>query len=170
MSDTGAISIDPYIAVGDDVHRVLVDRADEVAAVGADGVQPAVHEDDVRRREAGRIAVVDADRVGTVGVDERVHPGGDVGDRLVPGGLDVGVADAAHRVQDPPRMLDELVGGAALGAEVLPGVRVLLVGGDLRDPVVLDRHFDTARGRGSTGRRCARSCVRTHAHPAERTA
>jgi hypothetical protein len=33
-------------------------------------------------------------------------------------------------------MLDELVGGPALGAEVLPGVGVLLVGGDLGDPLV----------------------------------
>ncbi len=131
---------------GDDVHGVLIDRADEVPVVGADGVQPRIHEDDVRRREAGRIAVVDADRVGAVGVDERVHSGGDVADGLVPAGLDIGVADATHRIQDPSGMLDELVRGAALGAEVLPGVGVLLVRGDLGDPIVLNRHFNTTRG------------------------
>jgi hypothetical protein len=67
----------------------FVDRPDEVAAVGADGVQPSVHEDDVRRGEAGRIAIVDADGVGTVGLDQSVHPRRDVADGLVPGGLDV---------------------------------------------------------------------------------
>ena len=128
------------------MHGVLIDRADEVAVVGADGVQPRIHEDDVRRRESGWIAVVDADRVGAVGVDERVHSGGDVADGLVPACLDIGVADATHRIQDPPGMLDELVRGAALGAEVLPGVGVLLVGGDLGDPIVLNRHFHTTRG------------------------
>ena len=130
---------------GDDVHRVLVDGADEVAAVGADGVQPPVHEDDVRRRETCRVSVVDADRVGPVGVDERVHACCDVGDGFVPGCLDIGVADATHRVHDAARMLDELVGGAALGAEVPPGVGVLLVRGDLRDAIAVDRHLDAAR-------------------------
>ncbi len=43
-------------------------------------------------------------------------------------------------------MLDELVGGAALRAEVLPAVRVLLVGRDLGDAVALDRDVDTAGG------------------------
>ena len=132
--------------IGDDVPRVLVDRADGVPVVGADRVQPAVHEDDVGRREAGRIAVVEADRVRSIGVDQRVHSCGDIGDGLVPGRLDVGVAHPAHRVQDPAWMLDELVGGPALGAEVLPGVRVLLVGRDLRDAVSLDRDLDAARG------------------------
>ena len=146
MSDTGAMSMRPVHRGGDDVHGVLVDRADEVPVVGADGVQPRVHEDDVRRREAGRIAVVDADRVRAVGVDERVHSGGDVADGLVPARLDIGVADATHRIQDPPGMLDELVGGPALGAEVLPGVGFCLSAGDLGDSVVLNRHFNTTRG------------------------
>jgi hypothetical protein len=128
------------------VHGVLIDRADEVPVVGADGVQPRVHENDVRRRESGWIAAVDSDRVGDVGVDERVHTGGDVTDGLVPARLDIGVADATHRIQDPPGVLDELVRCAALGAEVLPGVGVLLVGGDLGDPIVLNRHFHTTRG------------------------
>ena len=70
--------------------------------------------------------------------------------------LDIGVADAAHRVQDATRMLDELVRGAALGAEVLPGVGVLLVGGDLRDPVVLDRDLDAARGQAVPAERVHR--------------
>jgi len=43
-------------------------------------------------------------------------------------------------------MLDELARGAAFGAEVLSGVGVLLVGGDLGDPIVLNRHFHTTRG------------------------
>ena len=128
------------------MHRVLVDRADGVAAVCADRVQPAVVEDDVGRREARGIAVVGADGVGSAGVDRRVHSSGDVGDRLVPGGFDIGVADPAHRVENATGMLDELIGGAALGAEVPPGVRVLLVGRDLRDPVVLDRDLDAAAG------------------------
>jgi hypothetical protein len=110
-----------------------------------DRVQQSVVEDDVRRREARGIAVVGADRVGPAGVDHRVHSRRDVGDGLVPRGLDIRVADATHRVQDAARMLDELVGGAALGAEVPPGVGILLVSRDLGDPVVLDRDLDAAR-------------------------
>ena len=163
------MSMDPYIASATTCHRVLVDRADRVPAVGADRVQPRVHEDDVGGREAGRIAVVEADRVGTVGVDERVHPGRDVGDGLVPAGLDIGVADATHRIQDPPRMLDELVRRSALGAEVLPGVGVLLVGGDLGDPIVLNRHFHTTRGQAvpAEGVHRLRVETTTAGHPTE---
>ena len=171
MSDTGAISIEPYIASATTCIAFWSTDPTKYRLWVPIGIQPAVHEDDVRRREAGRVAVVDADGVGPVGVDERVHPLGDVGDGLVPGGLDIGIADAAHRIQDAPRMLDELVGGAALGAEVLPAVRILLVGGDLGDPVVLDRDLDAARRRGSIGRRCApcwamtTSCTSTQRHP-----
>src|SRR5690242_3373405 len=130
----------------DDVHGVLVDRADEVPVVRPDGVEPRIHENDVRRREACRIAVVDADRVRTVGLDERVHPHGDVVDRLAPAGLDIGVTHTPNRIEDPSWMLDKLVRGPALGAEVLPRMRILFVRGDLGDPVVLNRHFHTTRG------------------------
>jgi hypothetical protein len=42
-------------------------------------------------------------------------------------------------------MLDELIRGAALGAEVLPAVRVLLVGLNLDHPIVGHRDLNTAR-------------------------
>ena len=51
-------------------------------------------------------------------------------------GLDIGIADPPHRFQDAARMVDDFGGGSALGAEVLPAVGVLPVGGDLGDPVV----------------------------------
>src|SRR5690606_775532 len=43
-------------------------------------------------------------------------------------------------------MLDDLVGGAALRAEIVPGVRIGPVRGDIDDPVVLDGDLDAARG------------------------
>ena len=146
MSDTGAISIDPYIAAATTCMAFWSTEPTKyrlrVPTASSQAFMKMMFDDEKPRR----IAVVDADRVGAVGVDERVHPRGDVADGLVPAGLDIGVADATHRIQDPPRVLDQLVRGAALGAEVVPGVRVLLVGGDLGDPVVLNRHFNTARG------------------------
>lgn len=132
--------------LGHHMQRVLVDGADGVAVAGADGVHPGVHEDHVRRRVPGWVAVVGADRVGPARVDQGVHPRGDVADRHVPGLLDVGVAHPSHRPQDPARMFYQLIGGAALGAEVMPAVRVVLVGGDLTDLVVLDRHLQAAGG------------------------
>jgi hypothetical protein len=47
---------------------------------------------------------------------------------------------------DSARMLDQLGSVAALRAEILPAVRVLLVGRYLADPVVLDADLDAARG------------------------
>src|SRR5437764_9541019 len=61
-----------------------------------------------------------------------------------PGG-GVGVAHPLHRVHDPPGMGDQLVGRPGLGTEVPPAVRVLLVGRDPLDPVVVaDGYFDPA--------------------------
>jgi hypothetical protein len=66
------------------MHGVLVHRADGVAVAGTDGVQPGIHEHQVRRRISRRVAVIGAHRVGPIGVDEGVEAGGDVGECLVP--------------------------------------------------------------------------------------
>ena len=134
----------PVHRLGHHVHRVLVHRPDGVAVVGADRIQPGVEEDQIGRRIPGRISVIGADGIGPVVVDDGVAPLGDVGDRLRPARLDVGIADPAHRRQDAARMVDDFSGGAALGAEVVPAVRVLPVGGDLGYPVVPHRHLDPA--------------------------
>jgi len=50
-------------------------------------------------------------------------------------------------------MLVYLVRRAALGAEVLPAVGVVLVGGDLDRPIVLDRHCNAARCQAVSAKR-----------------
>ncbi len=114
--------------LGHHMHRVLVHRADVEAVVTADGVEPTRQEQQVRRREAGRIPGVAGDGIRSIGFDDGRHPLCDIGDRLVPAGLDVGIAHPAHRPGDAARMLDEFACSAALGAEIPPAVRVSLVG------------------------------------------
>jgi hypothetical protein len=62
-------------------------------------------------------------------------------------------------------MFDQLVGRPALGAEVVPAVRVALVGRDLGDLVVLHRHVDSARRQAVPAEGVHRLRDRVSTHP-----
>ena len=129
----------------DDVAGVLVDRTDVEAVVRSDGVEQAVEKQNVGGGEPGWVPPVRADRIRSMRVADRGELLGDPIDRLLPSDLDVPIADPSHGSDDPARMLHEFARRPGLGAEVPPRIRVLLVGGDPLDAVVVaDRHLDPA--------------------------